>query len=152
MRELSSSTTQSVNKFSERDKRPKRETSSKQLSKPETPREKQHNCLSCGKAGHKRTNCKYKNSVCHSCNKKGHISPACLSKSTKQIMRAEETLHRDHEAIIQPDSFTTSLYKVDEHGIKVNVELNGVSLPMELDTGAGASLISEETYRKHLTQ
>ena len=40
---------------------------------------------------------------------------------------------------------------MDKHGIKVNVELNSVSLLMELDTRAGASLISDEIYHKHFS-
>ena len=74
----------------------------------------------------------------------------CSSKSTKQI-RAEETLHHKCEVVIQPDSFTISLYKVNEHVVLVNVELNGISLLMELDIGAVAFLISEETYHKYFS-
>ena len=35
-----------------------------------------------------------------------------------------------------------------QHGIEVLIELNGHSVLIELDTGAGVSIISEDTYRK----
>ena len=32
--------------------------------------------------------------------------------------------------------------------IKVHVEVEGVSIPMEVDTGASVSIVSENTYHK----
>ena len=48
------------------------------------------------------------------------------------------------------DPFSLSLYNLSsgQQGIEIPVELNGTSLLMELDTGAGVSVISEETYKK----
>ena len=36
-----------------------------------------------------------------------------------------------------------------QQGIEILLELNGISLLMELDTGADVSVISAETYKKH---
>ena len=51
------------------------------------------------------------------------------------------------------DPFSLSLYNLSsgQQGIEIPVELNGTSLLMELDTGAGVSVISEETYKKHFS-
>ena len=51
------------------------------------------------------------------------------------------------------DPFSRSLYNLSsgQQGIEIPVELNGTSLLMELDTGAGVSVISEETYKKHFS-
>ena len=51
------------------------------------------------------------------------------------------------------DPFSFSLYKLSsgQRGIEIPVELNGSSLLMELDTGAGVLVISEETYKKHFS-
>ena len=37
-------------------------------------------------------------------------------------------------------------------GIEVPVDLNGIHLLMELDTGAGVSIISQETYNRHFKE
>ena len=49
------------------------------------------------------------------------------------------------------DPFSVAIYTLSAGGecIEIPVELNGNSLLMELDTGAGVSLISQETYNKY---
>ena len=101
---------------------------------------KQEACLSCGKTGHKRTNCKYKNFVYRSCNKTGRLAPVCLSRGTKQITVVslfESESESDIESELESNVFSVSLYKVGKNGIHVLVELEGVSVNMELDVGAG---------------
>ena len=104
-------------------------------------------CLSCGKTGHPRSQCKCRNYTCHSCGKVGHISEACKGKPQKvhQLEGSEppQTSPLDDSV----DSLSLSLYNLSsgQQGIEIPVELNGTSLLMELDTGAGVSVISEET-------
>ena len=51
------------------------------------------------------------------------------------------------------DPFPLSLYNLSsgQQGIEIPVKLNRTSLLMELDTVAGISVISEETYKKHFS-
>ena len=51
------------------------------------------------------------------------------------------------------DPFSLSLCNLSsgQHGIEIPVEVNGTSLLMELDTGAGVSVISQETYKKNFS-
>ena len=51
------------------------------------------------------------------------------------------------------DPFSLSLYNESsgQQGIEIPVELKRTCLLMEFDTGAGVSVISEETYRKHVS-
>ena len=104
-------------------------------------------CLSCGKK------CKYRNYTCHSCGKVGHISEACKGKPQKvqQLEGSENPQTSPPDDSVDP--FSLSLYNLSsgQQGIEIPVELNGTSLLMELDTGAGVSVISEETYKKHFS-
>lgn len=49
------------------------------------------------------------------------------------------------------DPFSLSIYNIStqNHGIEVPVELNGIHLLKELDSGAGVSPNSEASYNKH---
>jgi hypothetical protein len=101
-------------------------------------------CSSCGKKGHARSSCKYRHFTCYTCGKSGHIAKACRGKKT-QLNNVQST--SDNENF--PDSFSTAMYKVggtNKHGIEIPIEINSVQMPMVLDTGAGISIISKETF------
>ena len=76
----------------------------------------------------------------------GHIAQACMSKSTL-VNAVNETADYDQLA----DPFSMSLYTISagHHEIEVPIELTNQSVSMELDTGAGISIISEETHAKY---
>ena len=76
----------------------------------------------------------------------GHIAEACMSKSTT-VNAVDETTEYDQSA----NPFSMSLYSISagQHGIKVPIELNNQSVLMELEAGAGISIISEETHAKY---
>ena len=107
-------------------------------------------CLSCGKTGHPRSQCKYRNYTCHSCGRSGHITDACKSKSQK-VHKMEEPVspQADDPSSVDPFSFALYNLNTDRNGIEIPVELNGAHLLMELDTGAGVSIISQETYNRY---
>ena len=45
-----------------------------------TKRNQPYVCFTCGKAGHFRNNCQYKDSKCHNCGKLGHLSVVCKAR------------------------------------------------------------------------
>ena len=49
------------------------------------------------------------------------------------------------------DLFSTAMYNLgtNTHGIRMPVEINGKTIQIERDTGAGVSKISNETFDKH---
>lgn len=100
--------------------------------------------------GYACSQCKYRNYTCHSCGRAGHITEACKSKPQK-VNKVEETEPSQVSSHDSVDPFSTSLYNLGSgsNGIEVPVKLNGTPLFMELDTGAGVSFISSETYTRH---
>ena len=110
-------------------------------------------CLSCGKSGHLRSQCKFRNHTCFSCGRSGHISDACKSKAKPQQLHTVEVPESSQISPLSDsiDPFSTSLYTLGtaSHGIEIPVEVNGTDILMELDTGAGVSIISKETYNRH---
>lgn len=114
-------------------------------------------CYRCG-AGHKATDCSYKDAECHFCHKKGHIASVCLSKQrqkrpskpgfgkrTHQVTEAEGGEMSDTEL---PEY---DLFIVRPEGNRpwiVELAANQSELKMEVDTGAALSIISMATYSK----
>lgn len=119
-----------------------------------SPNQNQNNstseCLSCGKTGHPRSQCN-RNYTCHACGRSGHITDACKSKSQK-IHKVEEPEASQLDPPSDPFSLSIFNISTENNGIEVPIELNGIHLLMELDTGAGVSIISQETYNKHFKE
>jgi Zinc knuckle len=54
---------------------------------PASPSNGTMKCFACGTEGHKKPDCKFKNSACYNCGKKGHLSKVC--RSEKKASRRE---------------------------------------------------------------
>ena len=118
-------------------------------------------CHRCGKTGHTGQDCSFRDAICHRCGKKGHIAKVCLGggkphntpKSGKKVTRWVGT----EEPQDVPSGVNYSedvLYNVYTLGpAKKNpykiVTLNGREVPMEIDTGAAVSIISQATQKTH---
>ena len=87
-------------------------------------------CLACGRTGHSRQNCRYKNAVCNTCQIKGHISPACLKKTVKTI------------AVV-------SCIGVPDEKILETVTLEGkLTVAVELDSGSPVNIMDCARWQK----
>ncbi|XP_041379565.1 uncharacterized protein LOC121392407 [Gigantopelta aegis] len=113
--------------------------------------------------------CRFKNVACSFCKKTGHIARACRSKRgpvQKDTHKSTHTTRRknlrdtpkrahqitDSEADHSPNESTYTLFNMNTNRVKpiqVTVNVNGVDITMEVDTGASVSIISESTYRKY---
>ncbi|CAH2225756.1 jg21962 [Pararge aegeria aegeria] len=105
-------------------------------------------CEVCGMRNHQTSQCRFKNWKCKGCGSQGHLIKMC--SNTKQSVKSQ--LHNlevvsdendDHDCK-ECDMF--NMRYVNSKPIKITVELNNLKLPMELDTGSGTSVISEELY------
>ena len=119
-------------------------------------------CSCCG-GGHKDRNCCYRESICHNCNKKGHLARMCHAahqtpnRQTSGRGRGQgRSWGRDgarwFQATTEGDcQVPSSIRAVEEpHNPPVceTLELNGVPVRMEVDTGVAVSLISQKTQQR----
>ena len=125
-----------------------------------------HLCYRClGK--HFPRECPFKQAICHHCSKRGHIQKACFAKHEPKktpgyVKRKARPVHVvegdtvDHIACDEcshPDTYT--LFHVSDSNrspIIVSMLVQGIEIPMEVNTGAAVSLISEATYKKLLKE
>ena len=114
-------------------------------------------CSRCG-GKHSAKDCRFRNVDCHKCGKTGHLAKVCRSKPklTPDARRQKKGrhAHKLQEDLSDGDKSADEygLYHVNKkrgriRPLLVTVKAHSANLEMELDTGASASIISEETYR-----
>ena len=113
-------------------------------------------CFRCGSQRHYPNNCKFKDEKCHKCGKRGHIKRQCLAGSSgeKKGVHAVDTGASDDETEETLEELgrvgigRLGLYnvRVKDECLLVNVQVEGMPLKMELDTGSAVSVISKEVY------
>ena len=123
-------------------------------------------CHRCGKVGHLSWQCSFKNAKCHNCGKVGHIKKACrnklnsggvLTEATRQGKQSTKkaAVGRTVKTVEPSDTSSVEEYPLHQltensgsNPIELNVDVQGETISMELDTGAAVSLISERTYNQ----
>ena len=126
-------------------------------------------CYRCGKQGHEPHSCGFREAICHNCQKKGHLARVCRSKAQNEkggrtSWRSKKgrqgpvkwvSLSEDQGTQPTPESEERVILRVGgppSKPITVTVEIDGKSIPMEVDTGSAVSLISEDTQKKCFPQ
>lgn len=109
-------------------------------------------CRACG-GRHDVSSCRFKTYVCRVCNLQGHLRKVCPSRD-----RGAATLHNVVQKVScednssgsdEVDNFSIILNSLQSHGpYMVDVRVNNVLLPMEIDTGSAISCISSACYDK----
>ena len=118
-------------------------------------------CYRCGRKGHVPNDCKFKDASCHYCGKKGHIAPACRNKKFEENdycnSKGRSKRPRPRANYLQRDDFpkeeSDKLYVLTTNRsdpVIVELTINGISMKMELDTGASVSIVSEKTWKSKL--
>ena len=115
------------------------------------------NCYRCG-GKHFANECKFHQSECRFCKKVGHIKRACRSKLKQD--RARGNADQTHKLSLSgedsdngresetPDEYSMYHVRSNHTPIMVTLKLNGAPISMELDTGAGISIVSKQTYNQ----
>lgn len=103
-------------------------------------------CNHCGGLNHDFSKCKYKSYKCNACHKRGHLSKICKNSKTN----ANQNAHYLDNSGVEVDYI--SLHKIDQEEtfppILAEVVIEGKKVTMEIDSGAGISVIPFEAYKK----
>ncbi|XP_071843318.1 uncharacterized protein [Apostichopus japonicus] len=114
-------------------------------------------CYRCGGLNHKAEDCYYKDKECFECQKKGHTRKMCRAKQKKERKSSRVKAVAEGESDTSEDLeeellhiHATNLVKGSAKPIVVEANIEGVPISMEVDTGAGVTLIPKETFFKKL--
>ena len=124
-------------------------------------------CFRCGGVGHKAPDCRYKDEVCNACGKKGHLQRVCRSKPAEQpgvrptlrprSFKRKGSAMTGHNYLFASDEDDQSsiryvrVSKIQSSGkppapLTITAQVAGQELSMEVDTGAGVSVLPAATY------
>ena len=109
-------------------------------------------CYRCGKSGHNATQGRFKDKKCHNCRKIGHLARVCRSKAMKPVPTARQpqrSVRLVQEPAEEEESKVYSLFScTSPHRAKpleVDLQVEGQSITMEVDTGAALSIHASTT-------
>ena len=111
-------------------------------------------CHRCNQVGHNGAVCKFEGATCYYCHKLGHLACACQKKAmqsgTSRTQSKSSQLHR----VVEPkndDQEREPMFQLGAPGqrpITVSVQINGVTVPMEVDTGAARTIMLLEQQKR----
>ena len=113
-------------------------------SKPTAVKTRTKICYRCGDTSHLADKCEKTNMKCTFCKKNGHVKSACL-----KLRNRNQTSERVNQ--LNDSCVTDELYNVttkEERPIYVDVQMNGVPIKFQLDTGSSVTVINENDFRK----
>ena len=129
-------------------------------------------CFRCGGTNHLADECRFKDTVCRACQKKGHVERVCRSKpSGNRTQRpTPKPRQRYSQALVHAvsetaprqtlfdsdDEFAIYYVRAPREGkppapIFVQAQVNDRNLRMELDTGAGVSVLPTSMYQQYFS-
>ena len=134
-RQLHSPTTEEVHAMSfNKQRKPVQGSRQKNYSKEGTTRSQKNEekfCYRCKGNNHLANNCRFKKYKCNKCNVMGHIARACRSS----VNKVNDTVIEEFQLYAISDRKSNDAYNV-------TIKLNDVPIIMEIDTGAGLSVMS----------
>lgn len=128
--------------------------------KPASAKEKE--CYRCGRKNHLPAECRFKDAECHKCRLKGHIARVCRAKSSAGAQRKTAKTsyrgqnrtncvqaHQDSDSTddAPDDSLVCQINGDSSRTMNVQLQINGIPLFMEIDTGAAVSIIYLSKHR-----
>lgn len=98
-------------------------------------------CAVCGFKNHKTSECRFSKYKCKKCNKTGHLRRMC--KSIKFIERAETSEDDDDDGKVY------NIRSIGGAPMLEKVNISGLDLRFEIDSGSAVTAISKHLYEKH---
>ena len=98
-------------------------------------------CYRRGKGSHAHPDCPFREATCHNCGRKGHIKWVCRFATRGKPPRAKwiatDLQAPSEEEVLQVGAMPSRPYQVQ-------LKLNGVTVTIEVDTGAAVTLVLEK--------
>ena len=120
---------------------------------PRDPKQSTKECYRCGGRFHDPDKCRYKEEEeCYKCRKKGHKASQCLTKGKPGFPKSGKSGNTHHLETTDEsgeeecEEYTMFHMTAKERENRIEFR-NGVQTSMEVDTGAAATIINEETYK-----
>jgi hypothetical protein len=114
-------------------------------------------CYCCGRAGHAKSECRYKEFACSTCGRIGHLRAVCRSgpeggkDQRKGASGGTKPAYHIRDNTASGSESDCSVFAVKTPNSKaecITVRINGVPCSMLIDSGAGVSVIREKTWAK----
>lgn len=109
-------------------------------------------CSVCGLKNHDASKCRFKNYKCVVCGEKGHLKKVCKVQraSVARVNNIDTVPDQDHDDDEHncKECQLFNLRYVKYEPIKLSILANNINVTMELDSGSGSSVISEDLYLK----
>ena len=102
-----------------------------------------YSCFSCGSKSHMRNDCKFKQAKCFSCGRLGHVKKMCKSKFQNKNINVTTESCKSSDSV-------EYIFNMDSRDpIILNIKINNISVPMELDTGASRTVFPQVSFSKY---
>ena len=102
----------------------------------------QQKCFRCN-GDHLGHECRFRDAVCHACGRTGHIQKACRKKGamSTNVVNAKCTAE-----VKQTAEYSLYSLSTQQNAVTVQIEVDGKSIDMLVDTGSGVTVIGERTF------
>ena len=115
----------------------------------------QESCHRCLSRRHSGGDCPFKKAECYRCHRIGHTQSACKSPRRDFNLLMTEEPPPTIDAVPEPaaDPSQRQPYQLNNvsdrsAAVVVNMDINGVTVPMQVDTGSSRSIISKKMHSK----
>lgn len=111
-------------------------------------------CYRCKGTNHSPNDCYFRTAKCHKCDKVGHIQRACRGSQPAARKKGGQNRNLDRatnyviEGEKEEEEGVFSVNETDRRAFKAKFAVNRRNIDMEIDTGAGVSIISEALYNE----